>query len=470
MGRREVDVVVVGAGLAGLSAARAVLANGLEPLVLEGRDRIGGRTLNEPVGPADDQVVELGGQWVGPQQRRVMGLVRELGLETHPTYARGENLVEHRARIKRYTGTIPSFGPAVLADVGQVQARIDRMARTVPLDAPWRAPKALEWDRQTAWTWLCGAAKLSTTREILRLAIEAVWAQAPGDISLLNLLFYVHSAGGFDPLLDTEGGAQQDRIVGGSQRISLAMAQRLGEERIALEAIVRRVEQDDDGVTVHADGLDEAVRARRVIVAIAPPLAGRLVYAPALPALRDQMTQRMPMGSVIKCMAVYDTPFWRDEGLSGMVVSTQGPLKLAYDNSPPGGTPGVLLGFLEGDQARELAAAGPDVRRAAVLGCFGRWFGARARRPERYVDKSWADEELTRGCYAASFGPGGWTSFGRALRAPIGRIHWAGTETATVWNGYFDGAVSSGERAAAEVVRLETSTRAGGVLAAQTAG
>lgn len=444
MPAHDVDCVVVGAGLAGLAAARALVAAGRSVVVVEARDRVGGRTLNADIG--DGKVVEAGGQWVGPSQHRVMALVRELGLETFPTYAHGDNLVEYRGERKRYRGAIPRLNPLVLADVAQAQARLDRMARQVPLDAPWRAPRAREWDRQTAWTWLRRNARTDGARALIQIGIEGVWAAHPGDLSLLHLLFYIHSAGGFDALISTEGGAQQDRIVGGSQRIALRMASELGDERIVLGTPVRRIAQDPDGVTVGD------VRAQRAIVALAPALAGRIVYAPALPGLRDGLTQRMPQGSVIKCHAVYDEPFWRAEGLSGQVTSEQGPVKVAFDNSPPDGAPGVLLGFLEGDQARDLGTVAPDRRRAEVLACFARWFGPRAAHPVRYLEQDWSQEEFTRGCYAGYLPTGAWTRYGRALRAPIGRLHWAGTETATVWNGYFDGAIGSGERAASEVL------------------
>jgi monoamine oxidase len=197
-------------------------------------------------------------------------------------------------------------------------------------------------------------------------------------------------------------------------------------------------------------------------VAIPPTLAGRIVYEPALPALRDQLTQRMPMGTVAKCMAIYDRPFWREDGLSGQATSDRGPTRAIFDNSPPDGSPGVLLGFLEGDFARELGRAPPEDRRRAVLGTFERLFGPGAASPEGWVERLWAEEEWTRGCYGCYMPTGGWTAYGRALRKPIGTLHWAGAETGTVWNGYMDGAVQSGERAAREVlVALGRGERAG---------
>lgn len=451
----DAEFIVVGAGMAGLTAADRLAAAGRDVLVVEARDRVGGRLLNEALDPSDPtQVVELGGQWLGPTQDRANALARRLNLALHPTYTAGDSLLERRgARLLRYRGTIPRINPLVLADVGQAQARLDRMARRVPLEAPWTSPHAGRRDAMTFATWLHRNVRVREARALLTIAIRTVFACEPGDVSLLTVLFYIHSGGCFDNLVSTTGGAQQDRVVGGTQLLAAGLAAELG-DRVLLATPVRRLAGDDAGVSVGtADG--GALRARRVIVALAPPLAGRIDYAPALPAARDQLTQRMPMGSVIKCMALYDEPFWRRDGLSGQAVSLDGPISAVFDNSPPAATPGVLLGFLEGSQAQRFSAASPDERRQAVIGTFARLFGPRAARPQAYLDKDWLAEPYSRGGYTALMSPGGWTTLGPALRAPVGRLHWAGTETATVSNGYIDGAIRSGERAAAEVLRAE---------------
>jgi monoamine oxidase len=444
----DADVVIVGAGLAGLTAARETQARGATALVLEARDRVGGRTLNEPIG--DGKVVEVGGQWIGPGQDHLAKLARELHVDTFPTHSKGENVMEFHGRLTRYRGTIPRIGPHVLADLAQAQLKIDRLAKKVPLDAPWTAPNARRLDSQTFWSWLRRNVYTAGGRAMFELSIQAVWAAEPADLSLLHVLFYTHSAGGFEPLLATDGGAQQDRFVGGSQLVSIRLAEQLGEEAVRLNAPVRRIEHGAEGVTVHADGL--TARARRVIVALPPTLTSRIAYDPPLPGHRDQLTQRMPQGSVIKCMAIYDEPFWRAAGLSGMATSDTGPAKIVFDNSPPDGSPGVLLGFLEGERARVIGRLPAEERRRAILDGLTRLFGPKASKPANFIERSWAEEEWTRGCYGCYMPPGAWTSFGDALRRPIGPIHWAGAETATVWNGYMDGAVRSGERAAAEAL------------------
>ena len=364
--------------------------------------------------------------------------------------------------MKRYSGTIPMLGPLVMADYGRADLRLKRLIKKVTAEAPWEAPKAEELDEQTFATWIRRAARTRTAREALATACRAVFSVEPADVSLLHVLFYAASSGGWDDLLDTEGGAQQDRIVGGSQLISLRMAEELG-DRVRLSSPVTSIRTEADGVAAGE------VRARRAIVAIPPTLAGRIEYDPPLPGPRDQLTQRMPMGSVIKTMAIYDEPFWREQGLSGQATSLPGPAQVIFDNTPFNGSPGVLLAFLEGRDARELGRSSAAERREAVTGGLARIFGPQAAKPSGYVEKDWSAEPYSRGCYAGVLGPGAWTAYGTWLRDPIDRIHWAGTETATRWMGYFDGAVQSGKRAAAEVLSTEGAALAtsGGARAAQ---
>jgi monoamine oxidase len=463
----ESDVAIVGAGLAGLVAARRLSSRGVRPLVLEARDRVGGRLLNESIG--DGKVVEVGGQWIGPTQQRIAALAAELRVDTFPTHDKGRHVIEMSGKRVTYAGALtdarvglvrdlaPAISPLALVDFEQARARLDRMAKQVPLEAPWTAPKAARWDGQTFATWVRRNTRTAAARSLFELATEAVWAAEPADVSLLHVLFYTHSGGGFNTLVGTGGGAQQDRFHGGSQRIAELLAEALGEEQLRLGAPVRHVEHGEGGVVLHCDSYGGgqgalAVRARRAIIAVPPTLAGRISYDPPLPARRDQLTQRMPQGTVIKTMAVYERPFWRDEGLSGQATSDVGPARVVFDNSPPDGSPGVLLGFLEGRLARQWGARPAAERREAILTGHARLFGEQAAKPERFIERIWSEEEWTRGCYGCLMTTGGWTEYGSALRPPIGPLHWAGAETATVWNGYMDGAVQSGERAASEAL------------------
>ena len=450
MVEHEADCCVVGAGFAGLAAARTLAAGGRSVVVLEARDRVGGRAAT--VRLDDGTPIDLGGQWIGPTQDRIAALAKEVGATTFQTYGEGQHVFAWAGRTKRFRGTIPPANPYALACLGWGWSRLDKLALTVPLEAPWTAPGAAELDAMTVETFLQRSVRSETARKLFRIAIEAVFACDASDVSLLHALFYVRAAGNLDILLSTDAGAQKDRFTDGAQAVAERLAEKAG-ATIELEAPVRRIDQQGAAVVVHAEHV--VVRARHVVVAIPPPLAGRIVYTPELPALRDQLTQRYPQGSVIKCFAVYPEPFWRADGLTGQSVHDEGPVHVTFDASPPTGKPGVLMGFLEGRAARRLGDAPERERRAAVLSSFSRIFGDRAAKPDAYLDRAWAAEPFTRGCYAGFLPPGAWTSFGPALRAPVGRIHWAGTETATVWNGYFDGALQSGERAAQEVLEAK---------------
>jgi monoamine oxidase len=455
-GTIDVDVAIVGAGMAGLAAALELQRAGRSFAVLEARDRAGGRLESQQI--AEGVWIDLGGQWVGPTQDRLYALARAQDAQTFPTWIAGENVVELGGRLTRYTGTIPRLRPHVVADVGQAMFRIDRMAKQVPAEAPWTAAKATQWDSQTVWSWIRRNMATADGREMMEIAVKAVWAAVPADVSLLHFLFYISAAGSLDLLLDTDGGAQQDRFVSGAGTLAAQVAENFGDQ-VVYSAPVRRIEwRAEGGVRLEADGAD--VSAERVIVAVPPALAGRISYDPPLPGYRDQLTQRVPMGAVIKCFAIYDEPFWRREGLSGTAVSSGGPLTLTLDNSPPSGSPGILVGFLEGDHARTFGRVSENERREAVFANLARLLGPRAGRPDEFIEKSWAEEEWSRGCYTGYTPPGVLTAYGPALREPIGPIHWAGTETATKWSGYIDGALQSGERAAREVLAAVPATAA----------
>jgi monoamine oxidase len=444
--RRRVDVVVIGAGLAGLSAASDLVRAGHSVVVLEARTRVGGRTLNHPVG--EGEVIEVGGEWVGPGQDRIIARAREFGIKTFKTYTKGAQILDFEGKQTHFTGLIPPLPSPDAADFGQLLGKVVALQSTVPLTDPWMAPNAATLDSQTVETYMLANSSTNGAQFLLELAVKAIFATDSRDLSLLHALFYFHSGNGVINLASTAGGAQDSRFVGGSQLVSIELAKRLG-DRIALGAAVRRIRQDRTGVTVTSDA--GSWRGKRAIVAMSPMLAGRIDYEPALPALRDGLTQRVPNGSAIKYEAVFPKPFWRSAGLSGYSNSDRPPIHFTYDNSPPNGKPGVLLGFVVGEEARALGTLGPTERRRQVLAAFVRLFGPQAGRPRELIEHNWSEEPWTRGCYAGYMPPGVWSDFGSALREPIDRLHWAGTETSEIFTGYMDGAVRSGERAAAEV-------------------
>lgn len=447
-----VDVIVIGAGAAGLTAANTLTAQGLEVVVLEARDRVGGRTLTVEI-PDAPGYVEAGGMWVGPGQDRIMALLTELGFATYPTHDSGVHIGEFGDRVTHYQGRIPRLNPLALADIGLTQARLDRAARKVPLDAPWTAPDAEELDGQTFETWLRARTRTATGRAFFRLVTNAVWCAEPADMSALWAQFYIHSGGGVDSLINTTGGAQQDRVVGGTQQVSIALAEKLG-DRVVLGAAVTEIDWTDTEVRVRAG--TRQWRARHAIVAVPPPLVSRIRFTPDLPSARTQLLQRLPMGWTIKVNVVYDEPFWRSAGLSGQANSDRRPLGTVFDASPPNAEPAVLVGFLESVHAQAAARLSPTQRRDAVIEDLVGYFGPKARNPVHYFEQDWAAETYTGGCYGAFATPMTLTRFGSELRRPAGGLHWAGTETATRWAGYLDGAIESGQRAAREILDHHT--------------
>jgi monoamine oxidase len=446
--RLEADVIVVGAGLAGLTAASELKEAGHTVRLLEARDRVGGRLKGYSLG--NGKAVDLGGEYFGDKSTAIAQTARSVGVAGFRSYDEGRRLTFVNGRRYEYTGLFPlRMPPPTLADFGQAVLRIERLARTVPPEAPWSAPNARKLDSQTFWSWCQHNVATPAARGFLTMMTEAAYCAHPADLSLLHLLYYANASGGFRYLLEISNGIQRYRFEGGAHSIPQKLAARLADE-VRLGAAVRQIEQKADSVVVSGPGFE--ARGRWVIVAVPLTLAGRIAYAPALPGYRDQLTQRMPAGSALKCLAIYDEPFWRNAGFSGQVTSSDGPFRVALDTSPSDGSPGVLSAFVTGSAARKLTQLPPDERRAAVLSELTRALGSRAAKPADYVEQNWMDEEFTRGCYHGFAPPGVYTSFGPALRRPVGRIHWAGTETGVHQMGSMGGAVDSGQRAAREVL------------------
>jgi monoamine oxidase len=447
-GHRTCDVVIVGAGLAGLTAARALAAAGVDVLVLEAQRRVGGRTLTAHPDPA--VFLDHGGQWVSPGQERVVALAGELGVSLFPSWDEGLTVGWENGSRSTYRGLFPPGNGEAEAAVRTGARALTELARRLPGGRPWDAAEAAAWDAQTFRRWLEEHVAHPRARASLSRALEGVFGGGPGELSLLAALAIIRSgAHEITRLVSPRDLGPERRFAGGAQQLCERMAEPLG-DRVLLDAYVSRVEHGPGGAKVTAGGL--TVSARRAIVTLPPALAGRLRYVPALPAARDHLTQRTPMGWVIKVHCVYPTRFWAEEGLSGKVASDEGAIRATADNSPPSGSPGILVGFFEGAAARRLAAAGAPERRAAAVADFVRYFGPRAADPLAYHEHSWGDDEFARGAYGGYWAPGVWTAYGQALRAPIGVLHWAGTETSEAWNGKLEGAIHSGEHAAREVL------------------
>ncbi|MDA3638490.1 flavin monoamine oxidase family protein [Mycobacterium xenopi] len=442
MPRWNVDVAVVGAGFAGLAAARELTRRGHDVLVLEGRDRVGGRSHTGAVAGVP---VDLGGTFVGPTQDAVLGLAAELAVPTVPTYHHGANRIRWRGRVRSYRGTIPKLSLPGLLDIARVRWQFERIARAVPLVEPWAARRAEELDSQSLGGWLRSVHAGASTRDLLAIMARVTWGCEPDDVSMLHAARYVRAAGGLDRLLDVEGGAQQDRFAAGTQQIAEKSATELG-ERLVLDAAVSRIDQHSGGVTVSCE--KGRAEAQFVIVAIPPAHRAAIEFAPPLPAEYQQLPAHWPQGRLSKAYAAYPTPFWRANGLSGQALSDQGPVFITFDVSPAPSGPGILLGFAD---ARSFDPLPADERRRQALAGFASLFGHAALSPIDYIDFRWGAECFAAGGPTAAVPPGSWTRYGPWLRRPVGRLHWADTETADEWTGFLDGAVRSGLRAAAEV-------------------
>ncbi len=439
------DVVVVGAGFAGLSAARELARLGYDVVVMEGRDRVGGRSSTATIAGIP---VDLGGTFVGPTQDAVVELARELGCETVPTHCRGKNLIRWRGRVRAYRSTIPRLSMLELFDVSRIQWRFERISRRVPVAEPWTAITAESLDEQSLDGWLRTLRASASTRDLMAIMARVTWGCEPDEVSMLHAVRYVKAAGGLGRMLDVQGGAQQDRFPGGTQQIALRMAEELG-PRVRRNAVVRRIERHADGtITVGSDSGD--VTARAVVVAIPPAHRAAIDFSPDLPAEYDKLAQHWPQGNLSKAYAAYETPFWRANGCSGEALSDEGPVFITFDVSPDEKGPGILLGFTD---ARTFDRLPPTLRREHALAGFATLFGDEALQPIDYLDHRWGAEAFAPGGPTAAVPTGSWTSYGPWLRKPVERIFWAGTETADEWTGFLDGAVRSGRRAAAEVHR-----------------
>lgn len=441
------DVVVVGAGLSGLSAARALERAGLRVIVLEARDRVGGRTESVKLG--NGAFGDLGAAFVGERQQRLLGLVKEFGLSLFPYYGAGQKITEVDGQIVRYSsGLAPNLSKQETADIEASIARLEAIGASVDVRAPWTHPDASELDQMTFHEWVHRNLQTPAGRHYFNTSVTTYLGVEGAEVSALHAAWEYGTAGGFRRLMGLDGGGWEFGISGGVQQLSIHLARRV--EKVLLDQPVYKIEQDATGVHVHCE--DRVVDGKRVIVAIPPNLAGRIRYVPAMPPARDALVQRAPLSTLTRALVRYDTPFWRKAGLSGTATAHGTVQRFFIDNSPDDASFGLLAAYSDGAGARAAWKLSPRERERLVIDKLVQFFGPEAANHREFIERDWAQEPFTRGGAAPILPPGVWTSFGHAFAAPVGHIHWAGGDTATVWCGFLEGALQAAERAVAEVL------------------
>jgi monoamine oxidase len=448
----EVDFCVVGAGFAGLTAAMRLKQAGSSVVLLEARDRVGGRTFTVT---RDDGVwVDRGGAWIGPGQDRIHALMSEFGVPEYKQHNDGDAMMIVGGKKHRYGGTIPwTVSPWAVANLGLCLATIEKMSKAIPREAPWEAKKAQEWDRISIGQWIEKNSMSKEAAEMLDMAFAGLYTSAASETSLLWGLLQTASAGGLTFAISGKGGSQDARPVGGMGALHRPIVAELG-DALHLSQPVRQITQDDDGVTISA--ADLTVRARRVIVAIPLAIATSIHYEPMLPVDRAFLHQRIPSGAVIKTSIFYDEPFWRADGLSGQSAAPGSAASLTIDACTDTADPGIMCVITEGPAARRLSYLDEAERKAVVIGELVDRFGSKANAPVEYHEQNWTVDRYSGGGMIGHAPTGVLTEYGYTLREPCGRVHWAGTESSAIMCGWIDGAIRSGERAAAEVREAES--------------
>ncbi|MHC6591715.1 flavin monoamine oxidase family protein [Arthrobacter sp. C152] len=448
------DVVVVGAGPSGLTAARELKKAGLTVAVLEARDRVGGRTWTDAV---DGAMLEIGGQWVSPDQTALLELLQELSLETYPRYRDGESIyIGADGAPVRYTGDSFPVDADTAVEMDRLVALLDELAAEVGPTEPWAHPRARELDTISFHHWLRQNSSNEEACKNIGLFIAGGMLTKPAHaFSALQAVLMAASAGSFTHLTD-EDFILDRRVVGGMQQVSLLQAEELGDD-VVLGSPVRTVTWEPDAdcghrVTVESDRA--TVSARFVIMAVPPNLYSRVSFNPPLPRRQHQMHQHQSLGLVIKVHAVYSTPFWRDKGLSGTGFGADALVQEVYDNTNHGDSRGTLVGFVSDEKADAVFELSAGERRKAILESIASYLGDEALTPEVYYESDWGSEEWTRGAYASSYDLGGLHRYGKDQHAPVGPIYWSSSDLAAEGYQHVDGAIRMGRLTAARIVEM----------------
>jgi len=445
----ERNVVIIGAGPSGLTAARKLKAAGLSVAVLEARDRVGGRTWSDTI---DGAFLEIGGQWISPDQEALSELVEELGLQTFPRYRDGESVYigsDHRA--VRYSGDMFPVAESTAQEMERLIALLDELTAKTDPAAPWTHPDARALDTISFSAWLREQSSDEEACNNIGLFVAGGMLTKPAhSFSTLQALLMASSAGSFSNLVD-ENFILDRRVAGGMQQVSERMAAELGED-VVLGAPVRTLRWNAEGpsVTAEADGV--TVHARYAIMAVPPNLYSRVSFDPPLPRRQHQMHQHVSLGLVIKVHAVYSRPFWREAGLSGTCFGAHELVQEVYDNTNHEDSRGTLVGFVSDEKADAMFELSADERRQAILESISGYLGEEALTPEVYYESDWGSEEWTRGAYAASYDLGGLHRYGPDQLAPVGPIHWSCSDLAAEGYQHVDGAVRMGAKTAERII------------------
>jgi monoamine oxidase len=456
---RKVEVAIIGAGLAGLTAAEKLLSSGKTVLLIEARHQIGGKVLNRTL--KNGGITEVGAEFVGPTQDAVLAMIKELGLSTFPVHDDGKYLLwRHNKRTpyakKLWLDSLPPLSWLATIQLGIAQYRLDSMAAQIDVRMPWNHANAKQWDAITFEDWCKRWASTPDAKFMMEIVARSVWGAELREMSMLYVLSYLAGAGNetkkgtFERLVSVKNGAQEWRVVGGTGLICERLGKRIGSGNVLLDTPVTKVVSSRDGYRVEWEG--GSVIAEQVVVAMPPPNIEKIQFEPALPDMRRNLNQKMRMGQMGKAIAIYEKPFWRSEGLNAQVFPDEGVISLTFDNSPEDGSFGALLGFFSGDEMRKVDKMTIEEIKKSVLADLVKFFGPRAAETIDFVVQRWGKEDHLWGGPTAVAPKGVFAKYGAALRDPVDRIHFAGTETSEYWPGYMDGAIRSGQRVASEIL------------------